>query len=196
VANTNAVTTAVKSTLGTAADVTNAADQAQTILAPLENIQTMTLYSLIGAIGAGAVIILLTMIMIVRERRREVGILKAIGGSNVKVVGQFMAEATTLTIIGSTVGLLLGVMVASPITQALVSSAGTGTTSQVARGGFGGALGRAVIGNANLGAVNAIVGWNVILYGLLIAIGIALVGSAAAAFLIAKVRPAEVMRAE
>jgi putative ABC transport system permease protein len=48
----------------------------------------------------------------------------------------------------------------------------------------------------NLSSIHAAVGWSIILYGLAAAVIIAVVGSALASFLIAKVRPAEVMRAE
>jgi putative ABC transport system permease protein len=44
--------------------------------------------------------------------------------------------------------------------------------------------------------VHAVVGWDILVYGLGAALFIAIAGSAVAALLIAKVRPAEVMRAE
>ena len=44
--------------------------------------------------------------------------------------------------------------------------------------------------------ISATVGWDIILYGMGAALLIALIASAIAAFFIAKVRPAEVLRAE
>jgi putative ABC transport system permease protein len=205
VTNVDSVTTAAKNVLGSAADVTNAAANAQQTIAPLQNIQTISLYSLIGAVIAGAVIVLLTMVMIVRERRREIGVLKAIGASNIKVMAQFMTEAVTLTLSGAVIGILLGVAAANPITRLLVNnSVSTASAGQVAgfgggrpgggmlvrRLGFGGGL------RNNLSSIHAAVGWSIILYGLAAAVIIAVVGSALVSFLIAKVRPAEVMRAE
>jgi putative ABC transport system permease protein len=206
ITNVNSVTNAVKNSLGSAADVTNAAATAQQTIAPLQNIQTISLYSLIGAVVAGSVIILLTMIMIVRERRREIGVLKAIGASNVKVMVQFMTEAITLTVLGAVIGILLGVAAGNPITKLLVNnSTSTATTAQagdlgggrfgggggfVRQGGFGGGV------RNSFSSIHAVVGWSIILYGLAAAIIIAVVGSAIASFFIAKVRPAEVMRAE
>jgi putative ABC transport system permease protein len=194
ISNVASVTTGAEKVLGSAADVTNAAAQAQTVVAPLQNIQSISLYSLIGAVVAGAVIILLTMIMIVRERRREIGVLKAIGASNLKVMGQFMTEAVTLTVLGAAIGILLGVAAGNPITRLLVNnSASTGA----ARPG-GGGLGRGFGGGVrnSFATIHAAVGWSIILYGLAAAIIIAVAGSAIASFFIAKVRPAEVMRAE
>jgi len=44
--------------------------------------------------------------------------------------------------------------------------------------------------------INAVVSYDIILYGILVAVIIAIIGSAIPSFIIAKVRPAEVMRAE
>lgn len=115
ITNVASVTSATEKALGSSADVTNAAATAETTVAPLQNIQSISLYSLVGAVIAGAVIILLTMVMIVRERRREIGVLKAIGGSNLKVMGQFMVEAITLTVLGAVIGIVLGVILAIPL---------------------------------------------------------------------------------
>jgi putative ABC transport system permease protein len=194
ITNVDSVTSAAQKALGSAADVTNAAAQAQTVISPLQSIQSISLYSLIGAVIAGAVIILLTMIMIVRERRREIGVLKAIGASNIKVMGQFMTEAITLTVLGAVIGIGLGVAAGNPITRLLVNNSSTTTVSQTGgfrrAGGFGGGI------RNSFSTIHAAVGWSIILYGLAAAIIIAVVGSALASFFIAKVRPAEVMRVE
>jgi putative ABC transport system permease protein len=196
ISNVAAVTTAASKTLGSAADVTNDSERAQTTVAPLQNIQSISLYSLIGSVVAGSVIILLTMIMIVRERRREIGVLKAIGASNLKVMGQFMVEALTLTVLAAGIGIILGVIAGNPITHLLVtnssnaSTAGPGGAVRGAGRAFGGGL------RSNLSSIHASVGWDIIVYGLLAAVVIALVGSALASFFIAKIRPADVMRTE
>ena len=206
--NIDSVTSAVSTALGSSADVTNSAQQAKEAIQPLQGIQTVSLYSLIGAVAAGAVIILLAMVMIVRERRREIGVLKAIGASNVKIVGQFIAEAVTFTIIAAVVGLALGVIAGSPLTRLLVnnsSNTATATTQgppgasnpggqRVRAGGGRGVFGFA--SRTNLTNVHAAVSWDILLWGLLAAIAIAVIGSVVPSWFIAKIRPAEVMRAE
>ncbi len=195
ITNVNAVTTMAAKKLGSAADVTNAATEARNSITPLENIQSISLYSLIGAVVAGAVIILLTMIMIVRERRREIGVMKAIGASNITVMEQFMTEAITFTVLAAVMGIILGVIASNPITHLLVTS----STNSRGQGRFGLALahshGFGFIGN-NLHAINAAIGWSIILYGLAAALIIAIVASGFTSFLITKIRPAEVMRSE
>jgi putative ABC transport system permease protein len=201
--NVSSVVTAIKNKLGSTVDVTSQESEAQTALAPLENIKTISLFSLIGAVIAGSTIILLTMVMIVRERRREIGVLKAIGASNIKVVTQFMSEAVTFTIIAAAVGIVLGVVGGNPVTKVLVNNSTASTTSstqssgpKMMTSGPRGAINNLGLNSKNLKDVQAAVGWNVLAYGLGAAILIAVVGSAMAALLIAKIRPAEVMRVE
>jgi putative ABC transport system permease protein len=198
ITNVAGTTTAITSKLGTKADVVSSESQSETALAPLENIKTISLYSLIGSLVAGSIIIFLTMLMIVRERRREIGVLKAIGSSNVGIMGQFVVESLTLTLLGGVVGTIVGVLLSNPILKMLeTSSASTATTTGRVMGGPGGGFSRAFGGvRDSVSNLQAVVGFDIILYGLLVAVAIAILGSAIPAWLIAKVRPAEVMRAE
>ncbi|HSX17657.1 MAG TPA: FtsX-like permease family protein [Patescibacteria group bacterium] len=210
--NLDSATTAIKAALGDKADVTNEADQAKATLASLKNIQNVSLFSLIGAAGTAAVITLLTMVMIVRERRREIGVLKAIGGSNIRVMLQFTVEAITLTVLGALIGVIIGALAATPVTKMLANNADSNATSsenitpgggpQVVqfngKSGPGGFRSRFQNNSVTEGVKNlkANVNPGILAYGLGGAVLIAIIGSTAAAGLIAKVRPAEVMRAE
>jgi putative ABC transport system permease protein len=215
--NIDTATTAIKSALGSTADVVNSQETAKQAIAPLESVKTISLYSLIGALIAGALIILLTMVMIVRERRREIGVMKAIGASNASTMFQFMAEAVTLTALGLIVGLIIGVAAANPITKVLVNNSSSSTTAQVTQpgqasgragfagggagrqGGFGGQRSLRNLGTSsltNIRDVKASIGLSVLGYGIAAALAIAIIGSAIPAYFISKIRPAEVMRAD
>lgn len=227
ITNVGPVAAAIKATLGDAADVTSDADTSSQALEPLQNIKSISLYSLGGAVAAGAVIIFLTMLMIVRERRREIGVLKAIGASNLTVMRQFMVEAVTFTLAAAAIGLVIGVVGGNPVTKLLVNNstaAATVTAAGPNAGGQGragpfpgaanvprlrggdGARGGAALGagrgraglaqRLNLTNIRVAVGWNVVLYGLAAALFIALAGSAIPSLLMARVRPAEVLRAD
>lgn len=207
--NLSSATTAIKNSLGSSADVTSSEEQADEAVQPLNSVKSISLYSLIGAVIAGAVIILLTMIMIVRERRREIGVIKAIGASNLKVMLQFMIESVTLTIMAAVVGITLGVVAGNPITHILVTSSSSTATAGAPGGGPGGRVvtfgggggfrtggrGLGLVRN-NISNIHAAIGWSILLDGLAAAIIIALIGSSLASFFIAKIRPAEVMRVE
>lgn len=212
-------TSAVKSTLGSNADIQSSQDEANSAVQPLQNVASISLFSLIGAVIAGSIIILLTMVMIVRERRREIGILKAIGASNLRVVLQFMSEAVTLTVAGAVIGVLIGVAGGNPVTNMLVSSSTeSATTNATAKtGGFAGAsfsgggprtmtfgtkpsggfLSRNGTSLKNsVSNITTNIGWSILAYGLAAALAIAVIGSACAGWMIARVKPYEVMRAE
>jgi putative ABC transport system permease protein len=195
IGNVSSAVTAIQNKLGSAADVVSQQDQANNAIQPLQNIKSISTYSLIGALAAGSVIIFLTMLMIVRERRREIGVLKAIGASNIKITTQFVAEALTLTTAGAVVGVIGGALLSDPILRLLQTP-----SMQAQSGGFGGGgrgFGRVfAAGGQNLRSLHAVVGYDILLYGLAAALIIAVLGSAIPAFAIAKVRPAEVMRGE
>ncbi len=191
----------LKAKLGSKVDVVSQQDSSQEAIKPLENIKTISLYSLIGALIAGAIIIFLTMVMIVRERRREIGVLKAIGGSNAIIMAQFTIESLVLTLISSIIGIIIGLALSNPVLKVLISnSQSVGNTADTTNGA---ARMLTRIG-ANFGPnarsiltdLHTVIGYDIILYGLIAAIIIAIIGSALPAFIIAKVKPAEILRSE
>jgi putative ABC transport system permease protein len=207
ITNVDSVADSITKTLGDTADVVTPTDSSSSALAPLENIKTIASYSLVGSLAAGSVIILLTMLMIVRERRREIGVLKAIGSSNRSIVTQFVTESVVLTLLGSVVGAVLGVFLSNPILNVMVTNSQT-TAAQAAgqaaggpgAGGGPGMMRAALLGGPGLRTavqnIQANVGLDLLLYGLLAAILIAVIGSAIPAWMSARIRPAEAMRSE
>lgn len=199
--NVQGVVSALTSSLSGKADVTSEADRVANSLEPLQGISSLALGGVIAATIAGAAIILLAMVMIVRERRREIGVIKAIGGTNFKVIVQFMTEAMTLTIIGAIVGLAIGVAASGPITQSLVSnqsnSPGRPALSQ-SNGGTRSASPRMFFQGAgnSVRQVTSTLTPQIFMLSIGITLLIAIFGSAVPAWLIARVRPAEVLRTE
>ncbi len=193
------VTSAIKTQLGDSADVVSSQDTSAQAVAPLSNIKSISTYGLIGSLVAGAIILFLTMVMIVRERRREIGVLKAIGASNALVVAQFSVESLVLTLISSIVGMVLGTFLSNPILKVMVTSSTTSGPSNAGEAHVAMMRVGAGIVNGAQGAVRnlqATINWQIILYGLGAAVIIALIGSALPAYFISKVRPAEVLRSE
>jgi putative ABC transport system permease protein len=217
--NVSSVTKAIEGALGSKATVTSTEATVASELAPLNSVKTITTYTLVGSVVGAAIILLLSMLMIVRERRREIGVLKALGGPNRSIIGQFVAESTTFTVLGALVGLIGGVLLSSPIASALVSATSntTTTTGGFVRGGPGGFRGGgsgftppsgAVPGGTGaarlhfggvqntLTTLHTSVGWSTLGFCFLFAIVIAALGSSVAASTIVRIRPAEVLRSE
>ena len=186
-----AVTSAIQQTLGPRASVVSNVSDADKAVGDLDGVKGIALYSLAGAVGAAAVILLLVMVLIVRERKREIGILKAIGASNGRIMAQFTTEAVTFTLLGWVVGLLAGIVAASPVTSALVSHSGVSSATG-ARGLFGAPNPFL----SHLNDINAQAGSAVVLEGLAAALVVAVVASAASTWMIGRIRPAEVLRSD
>ncbi len=193
----DAKVTEIETLLGDSADVVSNQESAKTVIDPLESVKTISTYSVVGTVIAAGVIILLSMMMIVRERRREIGVMKAIGSTNFKTVVQFVSESVTLTLLGLIVAFVIGIAASGTITNTLVNNANSSTTTQEVPGGLRGRPGATI--NAALRGVQTVTpnaGNEVILYGIAIAMGVAALGSALPAYMISKVRPSEVMRAD
>ena len=86
ISNVSSVTKAITAKLGSKADVTSTEATVASELAPLNSVKTISTYTLFGAVIGAAIILLLSMLMIVRERRREVGVLKALGAPNRSII--------------------------------------------------------------------------------------------------------------
>ena len=183
------VTSEIEHDLGPKASVVSYLSDAEQAVSSLGNVQSIALDSLVGALAAAVVILFLVMVMIVRERKREIGIQKAIGTPNGPIMAQFTTEALTFTLLGLVVGAVIGIIAASPVTSSLVSHSGVSSDTG-ARGLFG--AGSPVL--TNLTNINAQVGWPVIVECLAAAAGVAVLASAAASWMISRVRPAEVLR--
>lgn len=184
-----AVTAEIEHTLGPRASVVSYLTDADRAVSDLSGVKGIALDTLIGAVGAAVVILFLVMVMIVRERKREIGTLKAIGGPNGPIMAQFTTEAVTFTLLGLVVGFVIGTIAGSPVTSSLVSHSGASAETG-ARGLFG--AGNPVL--THLTDINAQVGWPVILEGLVAAVLVAALASAASAWMISRIRPAEVLR--
>lgn len=83
------------------------------------------LVALIGLLSAGtAVMVVVLFSAIMAERRREVGLLKAIGAGNGQIVAMAVIEATIATAGGAVIGVLIGVLLLRMFERVLVHHLG------------------------------------------------------------------------
>ena len=210
--NVDSTKTALQSALGTdKADVTQG-QNLQTAVSSLGSVKNISFIAFIAALGTAGLIILLIMVMLVRERRREIGVLKAIGAPNRTIGLQFVLEALVLAALGSAVGAAIASFASGGIASALISSNSTTTTTATNGRGFPGGAGGAggagggfpgggqggPFGGASqlLNSVTASASPGVIAGGIAAVFGVAIIGALIPALLTARIRPIEVLRAE
>lgn len=212
--NLESVMSGIKKTLGEdKADVTSSQENIRQAIESLKSVQTISIIGFVTALAASALIVLMVMFVVVRERRREIGVLKAIGGSNRSIVSQFVVEAVVLVAMGGMLGLGTAFVGSGAIANALVSnSASTGSETETGpgmkiNGGPAGVKSMVRLGGDSsknaiqstsdlVGKVSTSIGAATLAYGFLGMLVVAVLGSALPAWLIAKVRPAEVLRGE
>lgn len=77
------------------------------IAASFGNVQATSRLGAILALAVGSAIVFFTMLLVTRERRREIGTLKAIGASDADIIKQFFAETAAVAVGAAVLGLLL-----------------------------------------------------------------------------------------
>ncbi len=141
--NVDFVVETLRNILGDGYDVVPASAFASQMQSSLNSIAASSETGLWLSLITGAAVMIFIMILIARERTREIGVLKAIGFKNSSIVGQFFTESVTLATLGFVVGVVV-VMVAGPSIASVLlgtsSGSGTGGPGGPSSGGFGGAL--------------------------------------------------------
>jgi putative ABC transport system permease protein len=121
-------------------------DIARQVTTVMSQIQLFTLG--IGGIAAvvGGLGIMNTMIMAVLERRREIGVMKAIGATSRMVLQQILIESALISFIGGIGGLALGIIISLIIGSFAGGMITATVTPQLALIGMGFALLLGIIG--------------------------------------------------
>jgi putative ABC transport system permease protein len=137
------------------------------------------------ALVATSAVILLIMVFSVRERTKEIGVMKTLGFSNGNVVSQFLLEGLTVTFLGCIVGAIVGIVAYPTISKILLP---TSTPTAVSGGGF--AI-QAAVATVN---VSPQIGMVLIAFVAVLAMGA--LGSIYPAWKASRVKPAEALRNE
>lgn len=97
-------------------DVVTAAGQVSTAKTTLGSMTATTLYGSVLLFLIGGILVVCVMVLVTRERIREIGTLKALGASNFEIVKQFLAEIVALMLMAG-IGAVLVAAVSIEIFQ-------------------------------------------------------------------------------
>ena len=101
----------------------------QQMLSPLNSISSIAQNIVILVAVAGAVILSLIIVLNIRERRYEIGVLMSLGESRLKIIGQFFTELLVVTIVAVGLSSLAGNVVGNALGQQLISQQTTSQTT-------------------------------------------------------------------
>ncbi|MEJ5186679.1 MAG: ABC transporter permease, partial [Candidatus Geothermincolales bacterium] len=179
---------------------------------PLQKVKRSTAIGLVGSLVACALVILLAMAMIVNGRRRELGVLKALGASDSRILLQLGAEVMAVCLVAVLLASGASALISQKMGDWLSSQEGAVTEEEAQSPGPGQVI-RQAIGSPNLYReggrfafystakeepveLDVIFRGGLLLYGALIFAGVVLLGLVFPVVIIARLRPAAVLSTE
>ncbi len=195
VENVDSVADAIEQALGEGTvDIITSEQTYERISSNLESAINTSQIGMISALVIAAVVIIFAVVLMVRQRIKEIGILKAIGASNWHISLQFATESFMISLVAVILGALLSLPMAQTVANMLVSSTGT-TARALGGGGFLGG-GRFLGGGSTVAGVDVAISLEVFLIALGIAVALAVIASIFPSWYVARIKPAEVLRSE
>jgi putative ABC transport system permease protein len=174
----------------------------QNVINSLETTQQTVILGLALSIGISVVVIIFAVILVVRERGTEIGVLRAIGASHWQVIRQFWLEITTMSGIAAVFAAVFLVLLGPILSNNFKISDGMGSAPAMNSGGIstGSAAPVMIMASSGsnpmdrfqLGAVTLNLQTLLVILGL--GIVLAMLSSAIPAWYVARLRPAEVLR--
>ena len=89
---------------------------------PVEQMGTISLIFLCVVLVLGATVLLILSSLVVRERKYEIGVLRAMGMKKGRVAAQLILESALIMIVCLALGVVLGSLLAQPVTDMLLSN--------------------------------------------------------------------------
>jgi len=159
----------------------------------LSSMEALAYQEIALALIATCMIVLFTMVYAVRERTKEVGVLKAIGFSNRDVLKQFLVEGLIICVVAGVVGIIIGNLAAPFLSSALLPE----QTQQAAGPGGRGVF---ITGGAPGGAAQSTVQFTpdltITAMAFAVAVVMGIVGSLYPAWKASRISPMEALRYE
>lgn len=102
--------------------VTTNKAEVESTLTPIKNISTFSMNFLIVIIIIGVVVLAVINFLNIRDRKYEIGVLRAIGMSKFKVTEQLVLEIFFVALISLAIGTTVGTIISQPVTNKMLAS--------------------------------------------------------------------------
>lgn len=133
-----AFTKQAKKLISSSFSLTSSSETYALLMKPMKNVQSFA-NKIVWIVGiAGTIILALITVLMIRERRHEIGVLMALGESKFKIVLQLFSELFAVLVLSLVIAGVAGNFVGSAVGKQLVSQQTTATQSTSTGAGFGG----------------------------------------------------------
>jgi putative ABC transport system permease protein len=188
VGNVDGVVQTLKDTLGSDYDVVPASEMGRGMQESIDSISANSELGSIVALVTAAVVMIFVMILVTRERIKEIGVMKAIGFKNSRIMSQFLTESMTLATIGFVIGIVITLTAGPFISSAIL---GTSTTT----GGIGDRPRPPMDGGTSMIAqMDFTLTFDLLAYTFILAIMLGIIGSLYPIIKAMRLKPAEALR--
>lgn len=102
--------------------VFSATDQYDSIAGPIESMSNLSKYVLLAAVIATVLITGLVVLLFLRDRKHELGIYLSLGEKRGRVVGQILIEVMVVAVIGITLSLFSGNLLAGQVSDTMIKA--------------------------------------------------------------------------
>ena len=165
-------------------------EMTSTVQSSIDAISSSSEFGAMISVATGGAVMVFVMILVTRERTKEIGVLKALGFSNSKVATQLLTESVAFSLLGLVAGVVIAQVFAPTIAGMFMDT--TSSTSSVPDGpreSFSTPGTSSIAGITDLALTPSLV-----LTGLLLAIGLGLLGSLYPIISALRLTPAEALR--
>ena len=168
------------------------------IVGPIEGLKSISITFMVIVLALGAIILMLLSSIAIRERKYEIGVLRAMGMKKGKVALGLWLEMIAITCICLCIGLVVGTLIAQPVSDMLLAGqieAASAATSGVPAGTIASTDGSSLLANSlsTLDTLDVSLGINTILQIIGIALLLASTAGLAAISKITKYEPIKIL---
>ena len=97
-------------------------DEITSTLTPIKNISNFSMTFLIIILIVGAIILAVINILNIRDRKYEIGVLRAIGMSKTKLILSLLTELFIVTVLAFIIGIIGGKLLSQPVTNKMLEN--------------------------------------------------------------------------